>query len=283
MGREEQTVLRAQGRRCIIETVASGLAGRLRRLTRGRRGIILLDHAFRAEAEDWRAAFPGFGLAFTARRGEAAKTWGEARRLLIRLAKAGLARDDWLVVRGGGSLSDLGAFCAGLHRRGLKLILVTTTLLGAVDAAVGGKTALNFGGAKNQIGHFYLPDRVLVDLASFQSLSRARLAEGLAEAYKTGLLFDRGLAELVAQRSGDLLAGDPDLLAEMVWRSFTAKAALVARDFREEKGFRDVLNLGHTYGHVVEAQTGLSHGRAVGFPESHDSEVMAEEVGEYYF
>ena len=263
MGRRDQTVLRAEGRRCLIETAALGLAGRLRRLTRGRRGLLLLDHAFRAEAEDWRAALPGFTLAFTARRGEAAKNWGEARRLLTRLAEAGLARDDWLVVRGGGSLSDLGAFCAGLYRRGLRLILVTTTLLGAVDAAVGGKTALNFGGAKNQVGHFYLPERVLVDLASFRSLPKARLAEGLAEAYKTGLLFDRSLADLVDRRFGDLLAGDQELLAEASRRSFQAKAALVARDFREEKGLREVLNLGHTYGHVVEAQTGLSHGRAV--------------------
>jgi len=263
MSRESQAILRAEGHRCLIETVARGLAGRLKRLTRGRRGLLLLDQAFRAEAEDWRAALPGLSLAFTARRGEAAKNWGEAHRLLARLAEAGLARDDWLVVRGGGSLSDLGAFCAGLYRRGLKLILVTTTLLGAVDAAVGGKTALNFNGAKNQIGHFYLPERVLVDLAAFHSLPRARLAEGLAEAYKTGLLFDRSLADLVDLRSEELLAGDQELLAETARRSFRAKAALVARDFREEKGLREVLNLGHTYGHAAEAHLGLNHGRAV--------------------
>ena len=260
---KDQAALRAEGRRCLIETVPGRLAGRLRRLTRGRRGLLLLDHAFRVEAEEWRDALPSFSLAFTARRGEAAKSWGEAHRLLTKMAEAGLARDDWLVVRGGGSLSDLGAFCAGLYRRGLRLILVTTTLLGAVDAAVGGKTALNFGGAKNQVGHFYLPERVLVDLAAFQSLSRAQLAEGLAEAYKTGLLFDRSLADLVDQRSEELLAGNQELLAEAARRSFQAKAALVAQDFREEKGLREVLNLGHTYGHAAEAHIGLSHGRAV--------------------
>ena len=263
MPRQDQAILRAEGRRCLIETVVEGLAGRLRGLTQGGRGLILMDHAFRAEAHDWREALPSFNLAFTARRGEAAKNWGEAHRLLTRLAEEGLARDDWLIVRGGGSLSDLGGFCAGLYRRGLRLILVTTTLLGAVDAAVGGKTALNFNGTKNQVGHFYLPQRVLVDLASFRSLSRARLAEGLVEAYKTGLLFDRSLADLVEQRFEDLLAGDQGLLAETARRSFKAKAALVARDFREEKGLREVLNLGHTYGHVAEAHTGLSHGRAV--------------------
>ncbi|MDR2934857.1 MAG: 3-dehydroquinate synthase [Candidatus Adiutrix sp.] len=279
MSRGLKTILRAEGRRCLIETVARGLAGRLRRLTRGRRGLLLLDRAFRAETEDWRDALPGFSLAFTARRGEAAKNWGEARRLLTRMAEAGLARDDWLVVRGGGSLSDLGAFCAGLYRRGLRLILVTTTLLGAVDAAVGGKTALNFGGAKNQVGHFYLPERVLVDLAAFRSLPRARLAEGLAEAYKTGLLFDRNLADLVDRRSAELLAGDQDLLAETARRSFQAKAALVARDFREEKGLREVLNLGHTYGHVAEAHAGLNHGRAVALGLSVAAELSRGRAG----
>jgi 3-dehydroquinate synthetase len=274
-----RTVLKAEGRRCLIETVDRGLAGRLKRLTRGRRGLLLLDHAFRAETEYWRAALPGFSLAFTARRGEAAKNWNEARRLLTSMAEAGLARDDWLVVRGGGSLSDLGAFCAGLYRRGLRLILVTTTLLGAVDAAVGGKTALNFSGAKNQVGHFYLPERVLVDLASFRSLPRARLAEGLAEAYKTGLLFDGRLADLVDRRSGELLAGDRELLAEAARRSFQAKAALVARDFREEKGLREILNLGHTYGHVAEAHAGLAHGRAVALGLAVAAELSRARVG----
>jgi 3-dehydroquinate synthetase len=279
MGRESRAILRAEGRRCLIETVDCGLAARLRRLTKDRRGLLLLDRAFRSEAEEWQNALPGFSVAFTARRGEAAKNWGEARRLLTRLAEAGLARDDWLVVRGGGSLSDLGAFCAGLYRRGLRLILVTTTLLGAVDAAVGGKTALNFNGAKNQVGHFYLPERVLVDLPSFGSLSRALLAEGLAEAYKTGLLFDRSLAELVDLRLMELLSGNQALLAETVRRSFKAKAALVARDFREEKGVREILNLGHTYGHVAEVRAGLSHGRAVALGLAVAAELSRELAG----
>jgi 3-dehydroquinate synthetase len=151
--------------------------------------------------------------------------------------------------------------------------------LGAVDAAVGGKTALNFGGAKNQVGHFYLPERVLVDLASFHSLPRARLAEGLAEAYKTGLLFDHSLADLVDRRSKELLAGNQELLAEAARRSFSAKAALVARDFREEKGLREILNLGHTYGHVAEAHAGLAHGRAVALGLAVAAELSRDRAG----
>ena len=263
----EPITLEAEGRSCLIEALAEGLEGRLRGLTKDRRGLMLLDQAFASEAGQWAAALPGFRIIFTRQSGEAAKTLDEARLILEELARDKLARDDWLIVRGGGSLTDLGAFCAGLYRRGLKLILVPTTLLGAVDAAVGGKTAVNFVGAKNQIGHFYLPEQVLVDLASFRSLPAERLAEGLVEAYKTGLLFDPDLAALVENESAALLAGEANLVAELVRRSYTAKAALVALDFREEKGLRDVLNLGHTYGHVVESfhAPDLSHGRAVAF------------------
>lgn len=259
--------LAAEGHVCFIETLATGLADRLRDLTRNRRGLILLDQAFESEAADWETALPGFRVQFTRCRGEEAKTLDEARLILETLAREKFARDDWLIVRGGGSLTDLGAFCAGLYRRGLGLILVATTILGAVDAAVGGKTAVNFAGSKNQIGHFYLPQWVLVDLESFHTLPEIRRAEGLVEAYKTGLLFDPELAALLESDLTALLAGESDRLGEVIRRSYLAKAALVELDFREEKGIRDVLNLGHTYGHVLESYYApeLSHGRAVAF------------------
>ncbi|MDR0880929.1 MAG: 3-dehydroquinate synthase [Candidatus Adiutrix sp.] len=255
----------AEGRSCAISTVTDGLPARLRALTAPRRGLILLDQAFRAEAETWARELPGFQVIFPTRPGEEAKTLDEARLILTALAEAGLSRDDWLIVRGGGSLTDLGALAAGLYQRGLRLILVPTTLLGAVDAAVGGKTAVNFNGAKNQVGHFYLPQNVLVDLKSLATLPRERLAEGLVEAYKTGLLFDPALAALAEDQAGPILEGDLRLTAEVARRSYAAKAALVARDFREEKGLRDVLNLGHTFGHLAESfyAPSLSHGRAV--------------------
>lgn len=273
--------LEAEGHVCLIEAVVEGLEDRLRDLTSTRRGLILLDQAFADEAAQWAAALPGFRVIFTRQPGEAAKTLDESRLILEELAREKLARDDWLIVRGGGSLTDLGAFCAGLYRRGLKLILVPTTLLGAVDAAVGGKTAVNFAGAKNQIGLFYLPEQVLVDLASFRTLPAERLAEGLVEAYKTGLLFDPDLAALVENELAALLAGEPALLAEVVRRSYAAKAAVVARDFREERGLRDVLNLGHTFGHVAESfyAPDLSHGRAVAFGLAVAAELSRRQGG----
>ncbi|KXS56160.1 MAG: hypothetical protein AMR96_04160 [Candidatus Adiutrix intracellularis] len=256
-------ILKAGGGCCTISVVPENLTAHLKEVTRSCRGLILMDLAFKKEAAVWQELFPTFRVIYPKARGEAVKTWNEARRLLTILAEENYARDDWLIVRGGGSLTDLGAFCGGLYRRGLKLALVATTLLAAVDAAVGGKTAINFGGAKNQVGHFYLPELVLVDLAAFRSLPRIRLAEGLVEAYKTGLLFDRRLAELVNTRTEELLAGDSELLAEIAQCSFMAKATLVVQDFREKKGLREILNLGHTYGHVVEFYSKISHGAAV--------------------
>lgn len=262
--------LEAEGHACQIETVTGGLLGRLRDMVGARRAVLLLDHALKAEAPAYEKA--GFTVAFTQARGESAKCLAEAERLLGLLAGLKLGRDDWLIARGGGSLTDLGALCAGLYRRGMNLALVPTTLLGAVDAAVGGKAAVDFAGAKNQVGLFYLPKHVLVDVAAFASLPRERVDEGLVEAYKTGLLFDQGLVGLVEQ-------GGP--LAEIAERSYTAKARLVAGDFREEKGRRDVLNLGHTYGHVVESYhaPNLSHGRAVAFGLAVAAELSRPQLG----
>jgi 3-dehydroquinate synthetase len=252
-------ILKAEGRECRLETAEAFTTERARELTRGRRGLILMDRNFEPEAGAWREAFPGFTVMFPSVAGEAAKSLEEAARVLEALAAHSLNRDDWLIARGGGSVTDLGGFCAGLYQRGLKLGLIPTTLLGAVDAAVGGKTAVNFAGAKNQLGHFYLPRFVLADLPAIRALPEARLAEGLAEAYKTGLLFDPRLSAMV-----EGWAGEPGGLAEIIRRSVHAKAALVAQDFREEKGLREVLNLGHTFGHVAESfYSGLSHGRAV--------------------
>lgn len=277
------TTLEIDGRECAIETVTGGLMGRLKTLAGERRGLVLLDHAFKGEAENFAREFPQFRLAFTEKQGEAAKTLTEAEHIFEIMAAEKYSRDDFLIVRGGGSLTDLGAFCAGLYKRGMKLILVATTLLGAVDAAVGGKTAINFSGAKNQIGHFYLPANVLVDVPSFAALPRERISEGLVEAYKTGLLFDNELMRLAEEKTEALLGGDLKLLAEVAERSCQAKAALAAQDFREEKGVRDVLNLGHTYGHVVEsfyAAEGFSHGRAVAVGLAVTAELSRAKLGD---
>lgn len=161
-------------------------------------------------------------------------------------------------------MTDLGAFVAATYKRGIDFLLVSTTLLGCVDAAVGGKAAVNLGTAKNQVGCFTQPRMVILDLQALATLPKAQRVEGLAEAYKTGLVADPELARLCEQDMELLLGGEVLGLAEVVRRSVRAKAGVVGQDFREG-GRRAILNFGHTYGHALEGwhRYRLGHGQSV--------------------
>jgi 3-dehydroquinate synthetase len=255
------------------ESLAEGLRERLA----GGRALLLLDPALRSEAGFWREFLAGRGdVLVPESRGEEVKTFASAERILGELAARSFDRSDWLLARGGGSLTDVGGFCAGLFKRGMRLALMPTTLLAAADAAVGGKTAVNFAGAKNQCGIFYLPEEVLIEGEVLRRLPAPLVEEGLTEVYKTGLIRDPSLAGLVAREIESFLppqdAPGPDmlLLLDAAWRAASLKAGIVSEDFREERGVRDVLNFGHTFGHAVEshyagAEVPVSHGRAVAF------------------
>jgi 3-dehydroquinate synthetase len=162
-------------------------------------------------------------------------------------------------------ITDLGAFVASTYKRGMGSVLVSTTLLGCVDAAVGGKTAVNLGAAKNMVGTFHAPEAVILDLGSLGTLNKRGLMEGLVEAYKTGLIADEEFASHIELNGPDLLKGDQLGLAQVARRSAEIKAGIVGEDFTE-KGKRMLLNFGHTYGHAVEAfyRHKVSHGRCVG-------------------
>ncbi|MBN2113807.1 MAG: 3-dehydroquinate synthase [Acidimicrobiia bacterium] len=187
--------------------------------------------------------------------GEAAKTIEVAAAAYAWLAGLGLTREDTVVGVGGGALTDVAGFVAATFLRGVEAILVPTTLLGAVDAAIGGKTALNLG-AKNLVGAFHHPSRVIVDADLLDGLPLDLRREGWAEALKAGLVGDPGL---VAMFERD---GTHTDLAEVVRRAVAVKAAIVGRDPRDH-GERAHLNYGHTIGHAVEVAGGLSHGAAV--------------------
>jgi 3-dehydroquinate synthase len=187
--------------------------------------------------------------------GEAAKTPDVAVSVWSWLAEERLTRDDSLVAVGGGALSDVAGFVAATFLRGIEAVTVTTTLVGAVDASIGGKTALNLGG-KNLVGVFRHPARVVVDLSILEALPERLLREGAAEALKTGLVGDPALVELY-ERQG--LAAD---LAQVVRRAVAVKAGIVIRD-PTEQGERAHLNYGHTVGHAVERAAGLGHGAAI--------------------
>ncbi|HSG78472.1 MAG TPA: 3-dehydroquinate synthase family protein, partial [Acidimicrobiia bacterium] len=186
---------------------------------------------------------------------EAVKTLEAVGEIYLWLNDLGLTREDTIVGMGGGALTDAAGFVAATYLRGVEAVYVPTTLLGAVDAAVGGKTAVNVGG-KNLVGAFAHPRRVVVDADVLDRLPVEIVREGAAEALKAGLIGDVELVELY-ERAG--LDADVE---EVVRRAVAVKAGVVGRDFTES-GERAHLNYGHTVGHAVEVAAPMSHGHAV--------------------
>lgn len=187
---------------------------------------------------------------------EEAKTLDVASSVYEALAKFGLSRQDTIVGVGGGSVTDLAGYVAGTWLRGVEVVHVPTTLLAAIDASIGGKTGVNVGG-KNLVGVFWHPTRVVIAVDRLKRLPRYLIREGMAEAYKAGLIGDAALAGLIAD------AGLDASLTSVVEKAIGVKAAIVDRDVREE-GDRAFLNFGHTIGHAIEFASSLSHGESVG-------------------
>jgi 3-dehydroquinate synthase len=183
-----------------------------------------------------------------------------------RLLEAGIERKTPLVALGGGVVGDLTGFAAATLLRGLPVVQVPTTLLAMVDAAIGGKTAVNHAVGKNLIGAFHQPRLVLSDTDTLRTLPRRELLAGLAEVIKYGVIRDAALFDEIEARLDDVLALDADMLVRIVGASCRHKAEVVARDEREEGTDRATLNYGHTVGHAVEMLTEyrrLLHGEAV--------------------
>jgi 3-dehydroquinate synthase len=202
--------------------------------------------------------------------GEAAKTPAVVADCWERLGAAGFTRSDAVVTLGGGATTDLGGFVAATWLRGVRVVHVPTSLLGMVDAAVGGKTGIDTGAGKNLVGSFHEPAGVLCDLDLLATLPRRELANGLAEVVKTGFVADPEILALVEKDPAAALDPGSQVLAELVERSVRVKAEVVAADLRESGGTdahpgREVLNYGHTLGHAIEKATGyrLRHGEAV--------------------
>jgi 3-dehydroquinate synthase len=197
--------------------------------------------------------------------GEPAKSTGVLRELWEACAEAPLTRHDLIVALGGGVVGDLAGFAAATWNRGIAVLQVPTTLLAQVDAAIGGKTAINLPQGKNLVGAFHQPLAVASDVDTLTSLPERTRIEGLGEVVKYGLIRDPAVLDLIEADPEAARAGDPTLLDELVARSAAVKAAVVAAD-EHEGGVRAHLNLGHTYGHAVEALTGYGtvlHGEGV--------------------
>jgi 3-dehydroquinate synthase len=198
--------------------------------------------------------------------GEASKSFGELERLCDRLLALDIDRKDLIVALGGGVVGDLTGFAAAILKRGIDFIQIPTTLLAQVDSSVGGKTAIDTPRGKNLIGAFWQPRLVLCDLGVLDTLPDREMRAGYAEVLKYGLLGDADFFQRLETDVGRVLARDPRALAHAVARSVEMKAQIVGEDPREA-GRRALLNLGHTFGHALEAETGfgagLLHGEAV--------------------
>lgn len=181
------------------------------------------------------------------------------------LLSAGFNRDCTVLALGGGVIGDMAGFAAACFQRGVYFVQVPTTLLSQVDSSVGGKTGINHPLGKNMIGAFQQPQVVLADMSHLKTLPKRELSAGLAEIIKYALLGDTEFLVWLEQHMEKLLAGDPILLAEAVYRSCAHKARIVASD-EKEQGERALLNLGHTFGHAIESYLGYGnwlHGEAV--------------------
>ncbi|MEV5297753.1 3-dehydroquinate synthase [Amycolatopsis methanolica] len=180
------------------------------------------------------------------------------------LGRIGLDRQGVVIGLGGGAVTDLAGFVAGTWMRGVRLVNVPSTLLGMVDAAVGGKTGINTDAGKNLVGVFHEPSAVLVDLATLETLPRNELIAGMAEVVKAGFIADPRILELI--EADHEAATDPagGVLGELVRRSIQVKADVVAADLRESD-LREILNYGHTLGHAIERRERYRwrHGAAV--------------------
>ncbi|HEX6489699.1 MAG TPA: 3-dehydroquinate synthase [Candidatus Dormibacteraeota bacterium] len=191
--------------------------------------------------------------------GEGAKTWDRLREVVEFLESCGLRRDGCVVAVGGGSIGDLAGFAAAIWQRGIAVIQVPTTLLAMVDAAIGGKTAIDTAHGKNAVGAFWQPSGVIADLDHLGTLPEAQRRSGLAEVVKYAVAMDADLAGILERDAADT---EP-----VIARCVELKAAVVAEDERETSGRRAILNYGHTAGHALEAASGYSvlHGQAVAF------------------
>jgi 3-dehydroquinate synthase len=211
--------------------------------------------------------------------GEAAKTLAQAGRLYDAMLAMGLDRGSAVVALGGGVVTDLGGFAAATYMRGIPWVAVATTLLAQVDAAVGGKTAVDHPECKNLIGAFHQPAAVFADVATLATLPEEELRTGLAEVVKHAVIRDADLFALLEIQADRIMARDPAVLEQTVARNVRIKAEVVMADERES-GLRRILNYGHTVGHAIESLAMQSSAAAGGPPMTHGRAVALGMVAE---
>ncbi|NLU49890.1 MAG: 3-dehydroquinate synthase [Syntrophomonadaceae bacterium] len=197
--------------------------------------------------------------------GEEYKTLAQVETVIDRAVEKQLDRQTLVVALGGGVIGDLAGFVAAIYQRGVDFLQIPTTLLAQVDSSVGGKVAVNHRQAKNMMGAFHQPRAVLIDTSALFTLDGREYAAGMAEVVKYGVALDRDFFTYLENRLGEIGRRELPVLEEIIYRSCSLKARVVERD-ETEQGLRAVLNLGHTFGHALEALTQYRtyrHGEAV--------------------
>ncbi len=253
----------------IGRDVLEQLGARIAALRQGARAAIVTD---RSVARHWldhaEAALAAAGVAssrIVVGEGEASKSYGVLQEVCEALIAAKIERNDLVVALGGGVIGDLAGFAASIVRRGVDVVQVPTSLLAQVDSSVGGKTGINSPQGKNLVGTFHQPALVVADTAVLDTLPPRQFRAGYAEVAKYGALGDGAFFAWLEANHREIFAGGP-AREHAIATSCRAKAAIVARDERET-GERALLNLGHTFGHALEAATGFSdrlyHGEGV--------------------
>ena len=199
--------------------------------------------------------------------GEASKSYESLARVCDAVLAARVERGDLVIALGGGVIGDLAGFAASILRRGVRLVQIPTTLLAQVDSSVGGKTGIDTPQGKNLIGTFHQPSLVLADISTLSTLPEREFRAGYAEVAKYGLLGDAAFFAWLEQNWKSVFSGKGEERRKAIETSIRAKAAIVEADEREESGTRALLNLGHTFGHALEAFAGYSdrllHGEAI--------------------
>lgn len=256
----------------LIGKALLGNAGELLApFARDKRLLIVTDtHVGQHVLPRFAASLQEAGLSYAAHllpAGEGAKSWAELERLVDWLLSEHVERSDHIVALGGGVVGDITGFAAHVVKRGCHFVQVPTTLLAQVDSSVGGKTAINSGAGKNLVGAFHQPALVLIDPDVLDTLPRRDLGAGYAEVVKYGLIDAPEFFDWCETNIDAFFAGDADARLHAIARSVEAKARIVAADEKELTGTRALLNLGHTFGHALEAETGYSdkllHGEGV--------------------
>lgn len=254
----------------VGEGLLAELGARLAPIARGRTVVITDETVAALHGPAVLASLEGAGIRarlLTVPAGEISKSFAELERVIDRMLAFGLDRTDVVVALGGGVVGDLAGLAAALFMRGVDFVQVPTTLLAQVDSSVGGKTAIDTPRGKNLVGAFHQPRLVLADIAVLGTLPERQLRSGWAEVLKHGLICDAAFFDWLGAEGAAGARGDPGALHRAVVRSVEIKSAVVGED-EKEAGRRALLNLGHTFGHAIEAELGfdeaaLTHGEAV--------------------